>query len=112
MNENFCAEITGTGAAIDVKCGFVPAKVEIYNITSTTKETLEWVRGMPAASGIKTVAGTVARTFITSNGISPLNATDGSTGEQGFRIGADADINVSAEKLLVIAYRGGEGNQF
>lgn len=112
MNENFCGEITGTGAVIDVKCGFVPAKVEIYNITSSTKETLEWVRGMADASGIKTVAGTVARTVIATNGITPLNSKDGSTGEMGFRIGADVDINVAAEKMLVIAHRGGEGNQF
>ncbi len=111
-NEIASGIITGTGANIDIKCGFIPAKVEIVNWGSTTKETLEWVRGMPNASGIKTVAGTVARTYITSDGITTLGEADGSTVEQGFRVGPDTDINVNNEKFTWFAYRGGEGNQF
>lgn len=110
MNENGFFLITGTGANIDIKCGFVPAKVEVMNITSTGLEKLEWYRGMPDASGIKTTSAP-ARTKITTLGITPLGDDVADTVEQGFRIGADTDINVAGEKLVIFATRGGAGNQ-
>lgn len=109
MNEVAVFALTGTGAAIDVKCGFVPAYVRVVNIESATVEELEWFRGMADASAIKTVTGTVARTKITTNGITPL---DDAGAELGFRIGADTDVNVSGEDIIAFAYRGGAGNQF
>ncbi len=112
MNENFYATMDGTGANIDIKCGFIPAYVKVVNIESATIEQLEWYRGMAAASAIKTVTGTVARTKITTLGITPLNDTATSTGEKGFRIGADTDVNVAGETIVICAERGGEGNQF
>lgn len=111
-NENAYGSMDGTGAAIDIKCGFVPAYVRVVNIESGTIEQLEWYRGMADASAIKTVTGTVARTKITSNGITPLGAAAGSNVEQGFRIGADTDVNVAGETIVWTAERGGEGNQF
>lgn len=109
MNEVAVFALPGTGAAIDIKCGFVPAYVRVVNIESATVEELEWFRGMADASAIKTVTGAVARTKITTNGITPL---DDPASELGFRIGADADVNVAGEGIIAFAYRGGAGNQF
>lgn len=108
MNENFFKTMDGTGASIDVYCGFTPAHVQVVNIESATIEQLDWYSGMADASAIKTVTGTVARTKITSLGITPL---DSATYGKGFRIGADTDVNVSGETIVIIAERGGEGNQ-
>lgn len=108
MNEVFHATQDGTGASIDIYCGFSPASVRVINIESATIEELEWFAGMAAASAIKTVTGTVARTKITSLGITALS--DDSLG-LGFRIGADTDVNVSGEQLVIIATRGGDSNQ-
>ncbi len=109
MNENAVFLLTGTGSAMDVKCGFVPAKVEVQNIDSAGLEKLTWYRGMSNGHAIKTT-GTPTITKITSNGITPLGVANDGT-EQGFRIGADADVNVNGEKVVAIAYRGGPGNQ-
>lgn len=112
MNEVFVKTMDGTGASIDVYCGFVPAHVQVVNIESATIEQLDWYRGMADASAIKTVTGTVARTKITSLGITPLGDAATDTTEQGFRIGADADVNVAGETIVIVAHRGGQGNQF
>ena len=109
MNEVAFFHLTGTGANIDVKCGFVPSKVEVQNIDSATGESLWWYKGMPNASAIKRT--NTAQTRITTLGITPLGNTASSATEQGFRIGADTDVNVSGEKIVAIAYRGGPGNQ-
>ena len=37
-NEIASGIITGTGANIDIKCGFIPAKVEIYNWVSSFRQ--------------------------------------------------------------------------
>jgi len=112
MNENYAANVEGTGASIDIFCGFVPAAVHVVNLDSATMEQLDWYRGMADASAVKTVTGTVARTKITSLGITPLGDAESDTTEKGFRIGADTDVNVDGETLFVIALRGGAGNQF
>lgn len=109
MNEAFFKTMDGTGANIDIACGFVPAYVKVVNIESTTMEELEWFKGMADASAIKHVTGTVARTKITSLGITPLNDSSSSTGEKGFRIGADTDVNVAGETIVIMALRGGAG---
>ena len=106
MNENGVFSIKGTGAAIKLKVGFPPAKVEVINLTSATKPAMAWYRGMAAASAIKNL--NAGRSQITTNGIT-LNP-DGE--EQGITIGADTDVNVAGNDLLVIVERGGEGNQF
>lgn len=109
MNEVYVKTMDGTGANIDVYCGFIPAYVRVVNIESATVEELEWFKGMADASAIKTVTGTVARTKITSLGITPLNDAATDTGELGFRIGADTDVNVSGETIVIFAHRGGDG---
>ncbi len=113
MNENAYGTMDGTGAAITIKCGFTPAYVKVVNIESATIEQLEWYRGMAAASAIKTVTGTVARTKITSNGITITgHTTTTPSAEDGFIIGADTDVNVAGETIVWEAQRGGAGNQF
>jgi len=85
--------ITGTGAALSVPVGFVPARVDVFNIATGGR--LEWNNEMPNASAIKTVtAGT--QTYITSNGITPVEV---SSVAQGFIIGADA-VNGSGNTLV------------
>ncbi len=79
--------VVGTGSSLDVKgVGFRPKKVKLFNVTGLC--TGEWQETMADASVVKTVTdGTIS--FATSNGITPL--------ADGFRIGADTDINVAAE---------------
>lgn len=99
----------GTGAAIDIELGFIPSHVMVINTESATSEQLDWYSTMADDSAIKTVTGAVARTKITEDGITPLGAGAADT-FQGFRIGADADVNVAGETLFWAAYRNGPGS--
>lgn len=110
MNENGFYQVTATGAPITIKAGFVPAKVEVVNITDANKPTLVWYRGMAAASAIKNQNS--GRSVITTLGITPVGNVAGDAVEQGVTIGADATVNVNGNTLLVFLTRGGEGNQF
>lgn len=92
--------VTGTGAAINVPTGFKPSRVELHNVTGLAS--LVWTKTMAAASGVKTItAGTMS--FITSNGVSHFTGTAGGDAE-GFTIGADTDVNVSAEVIHYTVY--------
>ena len=92
--------VEGTGAAIDVSVGFQPAAIRVDNIDGDA--ILYWNDAMPAASGMKTIAvGTTAH--ITSLGISLYAGVSAGAG-QGFTIGADTDVNVSAETLVWTAW--------
>lgn len=81
----------GTGAQLDIKViGFRPTMVKLYNVTGNCDAV--WLSGMADASMRKTVdsgSGTTDLSFATSAGITPL--------ADGFRLGADADLNVSGE---------------
>ena len=113
MNPQIVAgNVEGTGANITINCGFVPARVRVVNIDSATVEELEWFRGMADASAIKTVTGTVARTKITSLGITPVGDAADDEVEQGFIIGADTDVNVDSETIYYEAVRPGPGAAF
>lgn len=82
----------GTGATINITCGFVPNAVWIYNTTGNAA--LYWNSAMADASGVKQSAGTIS--LITTLGITP---TDPNGSFIGFSIGADTDVNVSEEAL-------------
>ena len=99
----------GTGDNIDINLGFIPDEVVVVNYGSATIEELRWYKGMANASAIKTVTGTVARTKITTLGITPLGGAATDT-IKGFRIGADVDVNVSGEALIWRACRNGPGS--
>lgn len=94
--------VTGTGAAIDISLGWNPKRVVVLNTTSATLEQLEWITGMDDGAAIKTVAAGT-RTKIASTGISAFAGDDDEA--LGFTIGADTDVNVSAEEISWIAYR-------
>lgn len=92
--------VEGTGAAINVSLGFTPSAVRIDNIDGDA--ILFWNDAMPDASGMKTVAaGTTAH--ITSNGVTPYAGAEASAAK-GFTIGADADVNASAETIVWTAW--------
>lgn len=92
--------VEGTGSAINVELGFTPGHVEIINIDGDAF--LRWNDAMPDANGMKTVAaGTTAQ--ITSNGVTPY-AGSAASASKGFTIGADTDINVSAETIVWTAW--------
>lgn len=100
--------VEGTGATINVSLGFIPSYVKCVNIDDAggLEPTLEWIKGMAAASGLKTL-GTPTYNMITTLGISEYAGSDtpGSEAEAGFSIGADTDLNVSAETIVYIAFR-------
>ena len=98
-----CGTVVGTGATIHVNCGFKPRYVIVHNITSTHLETLEWWYGMPATYGLKQKDSTYSR--LTSLGIAQYEGTDAQGSGQGFDIGADTDVNVSAEVIAWMAVR-------
>jgi hypothetical protein len=77
----------GTGAQLDItKVGYRPSRVKLINEASD--DTLEWHEGMGDGRGFKRLkAGAAA--MIGANGIAPL--------ANGFRLGADADLNVAGE---------------
>lgn len=82
--------VTGTGAELAVECGFRPRHVHLINLDSADEAT--WGDGMDDDSMLKRVAAGAA-TVESSDGITP-SAT-------GFTLGADTDINVDGERLLV-----------
>lgn len=93
----------GTGANIDIELGFIPSKVEVFNTEAADFASLTWFSSMPDGSALKRVTSTWTRP--TTLGITPLNETF-----QGFRIGADTDVNVAGETIHWVAYRNGPGS--
>lgn len=83
----------GTGANIDVRTvGFRPRRVELFNEDGLAKAV--WTDDMANAAGLKQItAGTMSKM---TAGITPLS--------DGFRLGTDADMNVSGEKVYWVAH--------
>ena len=83
----------GTGTAIDIKTvGFRPKTVDLFNVAGTTIG--HWTDMMADGSMLKQItAGTMS--LVTSNGVTPL--------ADGFRVGADTDMNVSGEQVHWVA---------
>lgn len=85
--------VMGSGANIDVRTlDFKPSSVIVLNVTGLA--TLRWQETMADAAGLKMAdsgAGATDIAFITSLGITPLS--------NGFRIGADTDVNVDAQVI-------------
>ena len=84
--------VTGTGANLDVtSLGFRPRSVNLYNVTGICQA--HWQDSMADGAMFKTVDSGTNLTDISfvasSTGITPL--------ANGFRIGADTDLNVAAE---------------
>lgn len=83
----------GDGSARSIKTvGFRPTVVRLYNVTGNAVAV--WLKSMPDDAMQKTVdsgAGTTDLSYVTSGGVTPLS--------DGFTLGADADLNASAETV-------------
>lgn len=74
---------TSTTAAVTLPLGFIPDKINIYNLTklevnppnSGTPAESTWIKGMPSASANQIVytAGSPAASYITTNGVTTVN---------------------------------------
>ena len=93
VQRTVCGSFTGTGAELDVRTvGFRPRRVELFNEDGLAK--LEWTESMADAAGVKQVtAGTMS---VATAGVTPL--------ADGFKLGADGDMNVSGEKVHFVAH--------
>jgi hypothetical protein len=82
--------VTGTGANLDVTTvGFKPRRVELVNEGGLV--TAEWTDSMTEGRGFKRVTAGDMTQIGAGLGITPLS--------NGFRIGADTDVNVASEKI-------------
>jgi len=112
--------VEGTGSAIDVDIGFVPSALIAVNIDGGGDTAgIIWVRSMGDGNGWKFDSSGPALSILSANGISALmedlevslsnTSSDGDTttftGDRGFTIGADTDINVSGETIAYVAWR-------
>jgi hypothetical protein len=94
--------VDGTGAAINVVCGFKPDYVEVVNVEDGTRID-KWFRGtMPEGSSIAIIAA-AGPVLNADNGISSYA---GPTGE-GFTIGTD--ISTNGKTLAFVAMRSAPG---
>lgn len=91
--------VTGTGAALNVECGFVPKAVFIYN--ETDPGVFLWLDTMADAEMVK-LTDAVALTFPTSNGVSTYTGSIGAN-SKGFTIGADSDMNAASDVIHYLA---------
>jgi len=104
MKQTVIGTVVGTGNLLTISLGFQPDYVEIINVTSALGfEKAEWITGMADLSAYKTIA-TGVRTKLTTTGIGMYTGTAGVNNE-GFTIGADADLNVLGETISYRAVR-------
>jgi len=102
MSEYAGGKVTGTGAAINIEIGWIPAFVIVMNETDGDRVDM-WQRGMAAGTSI---AITTAAATQASNGITAYSGSDtpGSEKREGFTIGST--ISESAKVLRWSAWRG------
>lgn len=82
--------VIGTGADLDVRTvGYKPRRVRLINEDGLCIG--EWNDTMTEGRGFKQVTAGTMSAFAAGEGITPLS--------DGFRIGADTDMNVSGEKI-------------
>ena len=93
--------VEGTGASINVSIGFVPRIVKVINIDGDA--VMEWTDDMGDGFGYKSLTGGT-NALMATLGISAFAGVAGGA-TPGFVIGADTDVNVSAQTLIWIAHR-------
>lgn len=87
--------VTGTGANLDVRTvGYRPRRVELVNEGGLV--TAIWTDTMTEGRGFKRVTAGDMTQVAAGLGITPLS--------NGFRIGADTDVNVDGEKIHWVAH--------
>jgi len=90
--------VEGTGSTINMDIGFIPQKVQLINIDGDA--ILEWTEDIGADKGYK-ILGTGLNELVASLGITVSSSTDTFIG---FKIGADTDVNVTAETIVYTAW--------
>lgn len=112
MKEFATGNVEGTGAAINISLGFIPRYVKCFNYddAGALAPVMEWFEGMTAGHGLKSLSivdsgttGLASSAKVTANGISEYAGS--TTAGAGFTIGADTDLNVSAETIHYVAFR-------
>ena len=99
MNEIKIGTVEGTGAAINVPCGFIPDRVEVLN--AEDGDTLDiWYAGMAEGTSVTITSAAATRG---SNGISSYAGS--TTIAKGFTIGSG--ISESGKTLFYKAERQG-----
>lgn len=101
MNRVFTGTYTGTGAAVNVSLGFIPAYVKIFNETDGD-DRWEWVKGMTDGHAYQTIGSTGVGTKITSNGVSEYAGSRGSAAK-GFTAGTS--LSESGKTFRYVAFR-------
>jgi hypothetical protein len=93
----FTKQITGTGAAINVDCGFKPKFVMVLNLTTLV---VNYATDTMTAAHVAQVNDSGADTtnvlHVTSAGITLR--------PKGFTIGTNADLNTASDVLHVVAW--------
>lgn len=89
-------QITATNADLYVRnVGFLPRKIRIVNLTNQIS--IEWTEGLPSANFLK-IAAAGDLSVVTSGGV--ITSED-SSGNQGFKLPALADINDTTTEALL-----------
>jgi len=104
MDNMYTTTVEGTGAAITISPRFKPQYIKVINLDGLC--TLEWTSDMGAGKGFKVLTGidATADTVSLMSYISSKGITMDDNGRQ-FTIGADTDINVDKETLIVCCFR-------
>lgn len=105
MDYMYTTTVEGTGAAITISPKFTPQYIEVINLDGLCL--LKWTAKMGAGKGFKILTGidgTSADTVSLMSYISSKGITMDDNGRQ-FTIGADTDINVAGETLIVNCFR-------
>jgi len=93
--------VEGTGATISVSLDFVPSVVHVWNVDGNAE--MHWVKSMGAGKAYKRTATTFS--FLTTLGVTPSEKYElEDSGLRGFYIGADTDVNASAETIYWAAW--------
>jgi hypothetical protein len=98
MNEFADGLVTGTGAAINIYTGWLPARVTVTN--NATGASFSWNYGLASGYAVKSGA------LITTGGVTPLSDATGN----GFTIGTDA-VNTNGNQMHYFAERAGAGSR-
>lgn len=105
MTNIVVGSVVGTGAALNVQCGFVPSHVRVVNATDGT-DIDEWFQGMAAGTSIRNNSAAVALRA-NPDGITPYAGAVNAA--CGFTIGVAMSVN--GKTLRYVAFEEGPGWQ-
>lgn len=96
VNRVIVGAVIATGAAMNIDTvGFKPKLVRVVNVGATGLARLEWFADMADDSAVKAITnGTIS--VVTSDAITPR--------ANGFKLGADANVNIITEKVYYEAH--------